>query len=153
MAIQFKLFVPGICRTSGSKKPFVTKYGRKLVPAGKFQKSWQDTVAWMFMEKFGRPVQIDGPVKFKCVFWMKRPQSHYRTHRGVKTSQIKPIAPWWHISRPDAGKLRRAVEDALSGLAYNDDSQICFGIDVKKYTHADQPTPGVEITITELETD
>lgn len=153
MAIKFEFFVPGICRTSGSKKPFTTKYGRKLVPDGKFQKSWQDSVAWHFMQEFARPVPIDGAVELQCIFVMKRPKAHYKTHKGLRTAQIKPTAPNFHISRPDAGKLRRAVEDALSGLAYNDDSQICVGVDTKIYTNAEQPTPGVEITITELEAD
>ena len=55
------------------------------------------------------------------VFRLLRPKGHYR---GEIVRELRVSAPVYHIIRPDALKLGRAVEDALSGIVYQDDAQI-----------------------------
>jgi Holliday junction resolvase RusA-like endonuclease len=65
-------------------------------------------------------VVIDGPVSLSLVFYMPRPKSHYGR------SGIKDSAPIYHIGRPDADNLAKAVMDALSNLnVWEDDSAVC----------------------------
>ena len=144
---MFSLFVSGVCRSSGSKTVFPHESGKPIVaPAGKYQKKWQDAVAWTFMQVYGRPVPITGPVRIELVFRMARPRSHYRIEKGRISPHVKSTAPIWHISRPDSGKLRRAVEDALTGLAWLDDSQVCEANELKVYGEP----PGGQIKIWEI---
>lgn len=150
----FKFFVPGIARSSGSKTyRGQSKRGKPiLAPAGKFQKSWMDAMSWTFMRKFGRPVMIEGPVEFTAVFHTVRPDAHYRRRKGAITNEIKPNAPIYSTSTPDSDKMRRAAQDALSGLAYLDDKQVAIGHDSKPYVTDGQP-PGAEITISKILTE
>ena len=52
----------------------------------------------------------------------------------------------YHTKRPDIDNLVKSVFDALNGLAYYDDSQICKLTVCKLYSEL----PRVEITITEV---
>ena len=51
-----------------------------------------------------------------------------------------------HTKRPDADNILKAVADALNGVAYKDDSALCYVEVVKKYSR----TPQARITIWEL---
>ena len=53
---------------------------------------------------------------------MPRPASHYGTKKGER--YLKPNAPRFHTSKPDATKLLRCVEDALNGVLVKDDARI-----------------------------
>jgi crossover junction endodeoxyribonuclease RusA len=141
---RFELFIPGICRSSGSKRVFPHKSGIPiLAPAGEHEKSWKDAVGWSFMEKYGKLQKIFGPVKIELVFCMARPRSHYRVQNGQISPYIKPTAPKWAEPKPDIDKLMRAVLDSLTGLAWHDDSQVCLAEERKVYSE----TPGVQIRI------
>jgi Holliday junction resolvase RusA-like endonuclease len=56
------------------------------------------------------------------VFVLARPRSHYGTGRNA--DRLRATAPAWPCSRPDATKLLRAVEDALTGVVWRDDGQV-----------------------------
>jgi Holliday junction resolvase RusA-like endonuclease len=58
---------------------------------------------------------------------MPRPRAHFGA-RG-----LRPAAPAWPTVRPDVLKLARAVEDALTGLVWRDDSQIVVELLTKQY--------------------
>lgn len=96
----------------------------KPVPAGTLR--WNPTTRRMFWsnatdldpwkQSIGMIARAAGvrprdAVRLAITFWMPRP----KTHKG-------PEAPHWHSSRPDIDKLLRAVLDALTGVAYPDDS-------------------------------
>ena len=52
----------------------------------------------------------------------------------------------YHTKKPDADNIAKAVCDALNGIAYYDDSQVCVLKVAKKYSD----TPRAEITISEV---
>jgi crossover junction endodeoxyribonuclease RusA len=62
---------------------------------------------------------IDGPVAVVITFRMPRPQGHY-TKRG----ELREAAPLHPAVAPDVDKLIRLVFDALTGLAFGDDSRV-----------------------------
>jgi Holliday junction resolvase RusA-like endonuclease len=149
MVDTYSLFVPGRPGSAGSKTVYRTKEGKNIVtPASKYQKPWMDSVRWAFMQTYGRPVPLTGPIDLRITFYLKRPKSHYRTQNGQISHQLKPGAPIWHISMPDRTKLLRASEDALTGIAWRDDAQVCCGMTNKVY--ADGPT-GAQISISTIE--
>lgn len=83
-----------------------------------------------------------GPLEVHFIFRMPRLKSHYRTNGELK--QNAPSAP---IVRPDALKLARCAEDALTGVCWHDDSQIVVERLVKLYSDK----PGMTVTITPLD--
>ena len=69
-----------------------------------------------------------GPITVELEFWLYRGKTVKRDLPSVK---------------PDIDKLARAILDALTGVVYADDSQVCQLVVVKRYG----PKPGVQITV------
>lgn len=137
----FKMFVPGIARTAGSHVAF----GNRITHAGKFTKQWMDKISWFALKEYGqRQILHEGPVEIEIQFYLQRPERHYGTGRNRK--KLKPSSPICHISEPDGDKLRRAVQDALTGIIYKDDKQIIHGQEWKYYADGEQK-PGALIKV------
>ena len=122
---ELHFFVAGKAKTSGSKRAFFNpKTGKALVVAASAkQKPWQDGVKWAAMEAFARQIPWEGPIVLLLVFVRARPKGHYGSGKN------KDILKDWAIDlrptgKPDVLKLGRAVEDAMNGIVYQDDSQI-----------------------------
>ncbi|HYI66346.1 MAG TPA: RusA family crossover junction endodeoxyribonuclease [Candidatus Limnocylindrales bacterium] len=81
---------------------------------------------------------LPGPVRVSLAFMLRRPKGH----RGARG--LLPSAPVYPVVKPDIDKLARAVLDALTGPAFNDDSQVVELIVLKHYATG---TPGVDIRI------
>ena len=60
-------------------------------------------------------------------------------------SKAKKMNPPPHTSRPDRDNLEKAIGDALNGIAWDDDAQICDGNVRKRYG----TEPGIFIKIKE----
>ena len=69
-----------------------------------------------------------------------------------KALQTKKLANvrMWHQKKPDRDNLDKAVLDALTGIAWVDDCQVCDGGQRKRYTHPGE-SPHVRVTIRELD--
>lgn len=80
-----------------------------------------------------------GPVRLCVLFQLRRPKSHYTSKGAVKSS-----APARPTVKPDLTKLLRAVEDALTGVAWRDDSQIVCQLAIKDYADADKTSVVIE---------
>lgn len=85
-----------------------------------------------------------GPLDLHVAFFFPRPQSHYRT--GKNAHELKPSAPSWHTSKPDADKLLRAIGDSLTGVVARDDSQFAH-VEAFKY----YGSPCAVVTVRSLE--
>ena len=81
------------------------------------------------------------PLRVRLVFYLPRPQSHYRT--GKHAGELKASAPNWHRKRPDFDNLAKAVVDGLTGILWKDDSQLCAVVIEKRYT--DQPSVLIDV--------
>ena len=136
-------FVPGLCKTAGSKKAFF-RPGMKfpvVVDDCAKGKDWKaDVKAFAALAYQGEP--LTGPLKVTMAFTLPRIRSHLRSNGAVKLN-----APHWHTKKPDALKMARAVEDACTGILWVDDSQIA----VEELAKAYGSRPGVCVTISRLE--
>jgi Holliday junction resolvase RusA-like endonuclease len=72
---------------------------------------------------------------------LPRPLSHRR-----KDGSTAPGAPRYPITKPDATKMLRAVEDAMTGIAWLDDAQIVRQVVTKRYAESDEK-PGAKVTV------
>ena len=142
--MTYTFFVPGLPRPGGSKKAFYIKsLGRAIITDDCNNKDWKTAVKWAGKEAIKVP--IAGAVEIECTFYMPRIKAHYRT--GAHVAMLRGDAPLRHTKKPDATKLWRSTEDALTGIAWRDDAQICDQTVRKRY-NAD--SIGAQITITEL---
>ena len=119
--VEFTVY--GTPKTAGSKRSFPNpKTGKMIVTDdNKDTKSWQHAVASAAMdERLGDLLR--GPLAVEFTFYRARGTGHFGSGRNAGV--VKPSAPRYPITRPDALKLTRAVEDALTGVLWKDDSQI-----------------------------
>lgn len=146
------IFVPGIPRPGGSKTAtvirrkggeIVMKNGRPLVAMrddAKGNAEWKQVVKFFAAQGYdGAPLQ--GPLLVVFHFTMPRPKSHFNTK-----GELRPSATIFHTVKPDATKLARSTEDALTGVFWLDDAQIAAPLPLK--TYGDKP--GCRIQVMQL---
>lgn len=134
--------VDGLPRTQGSKVPGVTKAGRPFLREHSTANlhQWRTAVRYEAQRAMaGRPL-IDGngvALRLTCLFSLPRPQS-------------RPMKYHYPDKKPDLSKLVRAAEDALKGVVWRDDSQVCEQVARKRYAGdlGGSMRPGVDIQIT-----
>jgi len=145
---KIEFFAPGIPRPGGSKKGFVNpKTGRVMIvkAGGQNEENWRQAVAYAAMRAMdGRP-PLDGPVSLTVTFVLPRPKYHYHASKRL-AGELRQDAPGYHVKAPDRTKLMRSTEDAMTGIVYRDDSQVCTGNVEKRYGSQ----PGAVIAIESL---
>lgn len=148
MNIQF--FVPGQARPAGSKSAFKNPNTGKIIVthANPKTKGWMDSVAWHAMKHVGAMCLLTDAVCLKLTFLRLRPGGDYGT--GRNEGIIKASAPLHNTKIPDLTKLTRAVEDALTGIIWKDDSQVIAQRTNKRYCRGDEK-PGVWILVETIE--
>lgn len=137
----------------GSKKTVgLTKAGKPLiVDDAKGNASWRRKVAKAARAQVGDATPIEGvALKLTCIFRLTRPKHHY-VGGNVERDVLKASAPAWPIGRPDPVKLVRSTEDALTGIVWKDDAQVCHQVVIKYYIDTSDSLPGVYIRIEALE--
>lgn len=134
--VRFRVY--GIPQSQGSMRAFMPKGGRfPVVTHAKGPK----LNAWRTVVHLAAPKGdlLLGPLSMTLVFYMPIPKSRPPVLRTAK--QIYDWAfPW---KKPDPDKMLRAIFDALTGVVYNDDSQI-VDLHLRKEYGAD---PGVEVWV------
>ena len=143
-----RLTVRGKPAPQGSKTALRGKNGRvNLVESSKGVGPWREAVR-AETQRSGAPV-FTGPVTVTLEFFMRRPQSHYRSGRNAHL--LKDDAPAYPCAfgRDDIDKLCRAVLDGLTaGGAWLDDAQA-----VQLHAAKSYGPPGGDITVRALARD
>lgn len=150
---RVEFHVSGIPAPAGSKKAFSFRrkdgrLGVSVSPASARSKPWMAVVSVAAAKYVAAP--FVGPVVLELEFVMPRPKNHFRTgkHEGeIKLSKRSSA----HITTPDLTKLVRCAEDAMKGVAWNDDSQVVSQITTKRYASQNGWT-GVIVRIYEWDT-
>lgn len=127
-----RFFVPGHPAPQGSKQAFVRGKRAVLVEVSKRVKPWREAVQDAAITHGCQP--IAGSVSVKLTFLMPRPKA------------MPKSAPLTMCSRPDADKLARAVLDGLTGVCFEDDSQVTRLLVVKRRAGTSEE-PGVMIHV------
>lgn len=74
---------------------------------------------------------MNGPLHVTMVFTFKVPKSYSKKKHAELIGMPK-------TTKPDLDNLVKAVLDALNGVAYEDDSNICGTVAIKKYGEEDE---------------
>lgn len=122
-------FIAGKPQTAGSKTAIPTPAGPRVIEAGTKEsraakKTWRGDCRDAAQEAIGGASGWPhaGPIRVEAVFFFTRPKTHYGTGRNERV--LKESAPAHHLQDPDASKVWRAVEDALTGVCWVDDNLI-----------------------------
>lgn len=138
--ISFTVY--GIASGMGSKKAFMPKGWTRpiLTDTNRNLKSWQALVAAAASQAIAEHQDwqlLEGGVRLTVAFYLPRPKS-----------LAKKVTA--HTKKPDASKLVRSLEDALSGVVYRDDAQIVEIIAAKHYAAlTDSPRVDVRVEATQ----
>lgn len=120
--------VPGIPIPQGSKRIVPTKRGVRLIDVRSTPlKEWREAIGRAARSAMGGRLPSTGHVVLECTFILPRQKSVTREFPTAK---------------PDLDKLLRALGDALTGIAFVDDSQIT-NLCVRKEYETDDRVPGV----------
>lgn len=95
-------------------------------------KSWKEAVKWQIIEQ--SPIVLDGPLDLNLKFFLPRPKT-------------LPKRILHHTKKPDVDNLAKAIKDAMKGICYKDDSQVCRLSVSKVYG----TQTGVEIILREIQ--
>lgn len=140
--LVLSVFVPGHPRTAGSKRVVTNRRTGKpllLDSSGPRGEKWRKAVEAHARKAWGaRDLIRDQPVRLGLTFVLPRPKAHYRADETLKTT-----APSRVCKKPDVGKMARLVEDALTGIVYQDDALIAVEVLQKVYGER----PGVHINV------
>lgn len=137
-----EFFVAGDPVAKGSAKAFFNrKTGRAMVVQtnAEKQKPWASMISYIAQQRGLQPYYSG--IVITLAFKLRRPRFHFKGDGSLSSR-----AELYHSKRPDLDKLVRTVLDALTGLAWLDDSQVCQIEATKQYA----AVPGVAITIREV---
>jgi crossover junction endodeoxyribonuclease RusA len=137
-AVTFR--VDGTPAPKGSTRAFVIKGRAVTTEANKHTRPWAALVKDAARESAGPSIVFARgvPVCLKAVFTLPRP-----------ASLPKRVAD--HTKKPDLDKLARAIKDALTGIVWQDDSQVTALVIAKRYAAAEERA-GVNVSVSRTPT-
>ena len=111
----------------GMRAPVVTESNRNV-------KGWQHLIAAAFTEALSALAPDDrhliaGGARIEIIYCLPRPKALSRPKHAAAE----------HTKKPDLDKLTRAVLDALTGIAWSDDAQVCELVAYKRYAPLGRP--------------
>lgn len=111
-------------KTQGSKVSFRDKAGfLRTKESTKGLGSWRNQVADKAIDAYGQGRELmTGPLFMRTIIYRPPTNGLYLKDGTLSAKGKREPAP---ITRPDLLKQMRAIEDALTGVIYKDDSQIC----------------------------
>lgn len=122
---------------AGGKARVVSGASRSTTPLG----AWRLSIASEARQAMTDLPSFDGPVTVAARFVMSRPPSHFRTDGKslVRTASRYP--------RLDVDKLARSLLDALTGVCFDDDSQVTELVVTKAWDDEARGWQGVTVEV------
>ena len=105
-------------------------------------RDFQDAIRLHWNEHKSDFIPLTGPILLSIEYRFPRITTEIWKRR--------PMVRIWHTKKPDLTNLTKALEDALTGLAWRDDKQVCWH-NTYKVICAGHEQPGIHLRIRELE--
>lgn len=116
-------------------------FGQNYTPAKAPVNAFKASIVQAATEAYsGAP--LEGPICLTIRFVMPRPKAMIWKKRAMPRA--------WHITKPDLDNLEKALKDALKGVTWRDDAQVCRVSKEKVYASGDE-CPGVEVAIEDIQ--
>lgn len=126
-----KIIIPGVPAGKGRPK-FSTVNGHAVAYTPKKTANYENLVKLAYQEQAGSMFEPSDQLRAEIKAFFPIPKS--TTKRKRAEMQAGGIL---HTKKPDADNIAKAILDALNGVAYYDDAQVCE-LFVKKL-YSDQP--------------
>ena len=140
--MQISFTVPAIpIAQPRQRHAVIAGHVRNFTPKNAPVNAFKALVAMAAAEAYRGP-PLEGPVSLAVVFVLPRPGNRIWKKRAMPRER--------HAKKPDRDNLEKSLKDALSGIIWRDDSQVCAG-DVQKWIAAGDEQPHVEVTVIPLE--
>src|SRR5574343_1602814 len=124
---------------SGQQRPRFYRRGNFVgTYDAKESKGYKLDIKYQVMD--AHPIKMQGPLTMTVDFMMPRPKAHYNA-KGLKKD-----APHYHEKKPDIDNLIKALLDSVSGILFDNDSQISVLLATKKYSEV----AGIKLYIQEV---
>ncbi len=141
-AIKFFVEGPPVGQPRHSHRVIVPKDGRPafvhlFIPSDHPVHTFKEAVRIKAKLAYRGPL-LTGPLRLTLLMLFRRPQH-------LKTGGRK-----WAPVKPDRDNVEKAICDALKGIVWKDDNQVCDGPIRKMYAASDEQC-GVEVMIEEIE--
>lgn len=101
-------------------------------------RDWKTAISLLAKGEWKDRPLMTGPIRLTILFCMERPQEHFETE-----GSLKPSAPACPITWPDLTELINIVENALTGVIWQDDDQV-YSLDVRK-VYDESPWMTIEV--------
>ena len=151
-AISFTVL--GTPRPQGSKRGIVRGGKAVLVEQVKGLHSWRQDAAHAALEArqaVGVTMPTPAPVRVVAHFLFTRPKGHYSKPKDLYSHELRRSAPIYPgRGCGDIDKLLRALCDAITGVLFDDDSQVAHVTASREYAKRGQP-PQAQVTVAEVE--
>lgn len=131
--MRTEFFVSGLPQPQGSTRAFIRGGRAVTTSANPKNRDWRTVVGFVAQEHV-QQFEESSPVSLEMEFVMPRPQALPKT-------RVTPMT-----KKPDLDKLERSICDALTGIAYRDDSQVTHVRKWKRYAAIGEQS-GVRIVI------
>lgn len=137
--------VYGKAEPGGSKRAFPNRKTGKIIVTDDNPKAaaWKQEIGIIAGQLMKGRNPYEGPLQMFLTIYRERPKGHYGRHG------VKPSAPKFPTTKPDATKCLRPIEDAMTGIVWGDDAQVCDQR-VRKLWCATGEEPRVEVRVAVL---
>lgn len=113
-------------------------FAKNYTPSKHPVQAFKATVRLAYAQAAGGVGVTAEPIALRVTFVMPRPKNqHWKT---------KPTPRYGHTKKPDIDNLLKSLKDALTGLAWVDDSQVC-AVEARKFVAAGDESPHVSVQI------
>ena len=146
MEVQFN--IPAVPVPEPRKRVRVTKskagkvFAQHYTPKSDPVNAFKDTARIAARFALKRISPLEGPLKLHLVFVMPRTQNQFFLKKAMPRI--------WHSKKPDFDNLEKAICDALNGVVWIDDAQICVTETIKVIA-AGNEHPHVEVRCTQIQ--
>lgn len=130
-----EFYVPG--EPQGKARPRFTRIGRTYTP--KKTVEYENQIKSAFAEAGGKYSEYPVSIRITAMYAMPQSASKSKKQKMI-LGEILPL------KKPDLDNIAKAVCDALNGIAYKDDSQVCRLAVIKQYG----TEPGIMVSIKEI---
>jgi crossover junction endodeoxyribonuclease RusA len=136
MTDSISFFVSGCPQPKGSTRAFVVKGHAVTTSSNRNLKQWELRIAHEAQaqaERVGWTFNAEASYDIEAHFYFPVPKSYPKK--------------WWHAhtTKPDLDKLGRALNDALTGILFADDSMVT-SLDITK-GYVEETSPGVSVRV------
>lgn len=135
--MTIRLFITGLPVAKGRGRAVMTGKGIRVFTPQK-TRSFEADVRQMARAEMGDRPPIEGPIelRIRAVFPVPQSWPGWKRDLALRGDVL-------HTARPDLDNLMKAIKDALNGIVWRDDGQVCFSEAVKHYGER----PAVIVTV------